>query len=84
MTKKNAKQLIGFYCFFTKIHLGSLGIDYIPQELLYKFKDKSIKHNILRIRDDDYIMCGFYCIAFVEYMIVRNSFLGYCILIFLT
>ena len=66
----------------TAVHLGSLGIYYIPQELLYKFKDKSIRHNILRIRDDDSIMCGFYCIAFVEYMSARNTLLGYCILIF--
>ena len=33
-------------------------------------KDKSITRNIFRIQDD-FIICGFYCIAFVEYIIVQ-------------
>ena len=27
---------------------------------------KSITHNIFRIQDNESIMCGFYCIAFIE------------------
>ena len=44
-------------------------IEYIPQEVLSKTKDKSITHNIFRILDDHSIMSGFYCIAFIEYML---------------
>ena len=44
-------------------------IEYIPQEVLSKIKDKSITHNIFRILEDDSIMCGFYRIAFIEYML---------------
>ena len=47
-------------------------IEYIPQEVLSKIKDKSITHNIFRILDDDSIMCGFYCIAFIKYMLQEN------------
>ena len=39
------------------------------QEVLNKIRDKSITHNIFRIQDNDSIMCGFYCIAFIEYML---------------
>ena len=53
----------------TAVYFDSFGIEYIPQEVLNKFKDKSIMHNILRIQDDDSIVCGFCCIAFIEYMI---------------
>ena len=31
----------------------------IPQEVLNKIRDKSITQNILRIQDNDSIMCGF-------------------------
>ena len=33
-------------------------------------------HNIFRIQDDDYIMCGFYCITFIEFMVAGKT-LGY-------
>ena len=48
-------------------YIDSFGIEYIPQEVLYRIKDKFISHNIFRIQDEDSIMCGFYCIDFIEY-----------------
>ena len=43
------------------IYFDSFGIEYIPQEVLNKVRDKPITHNIFRIQDKEYIMCGFYC-----------------------
>ena len=37
----------------------------------------SITHNIFRIQDNESIMCGFYCIAFIEYMLAAKTFLDY-------
>ena len=34
-------------------------------------------HNIFRIQDDDSIMCGCYCIAFIEYMLAGKTLLDY-------
>ena len=50
-------------------YFDSFGIEYIPQEVIKKFRDKSIIHNIFRIQSDDSIMCAFCCIAFIEYMV---------------
>ena len=61
----------------TTVYFDSFGIEYIPQEVLSKIKDKSITHNIFRGKDDDTIMCGFYCIAFVEYMLAGKTLLDY-------
>ena len=36
--------------------------------MLNKIEDKSITYNILRIQPNNFIMCGFYCLAFMEYM----------------
>ena len=36
-------------------------------------KDKSITHNIFRTKDDDSIMCEFYCNGFIEYMLVGRT-----------
>ena len=34
-------------------------------------------HNIFRIKDNESIMCGFYCIAFIEYMLSWKTLLDY-------
>ena len=44
---------------------------------LTKHEIKSFTHNLFRIQDDDSIMCGFYCIAFIEYMLAGKSLLNY-------
>ena len=59
----------------TALYFHSFGIKCIPQEVLNKNKDKSVTHNELRIQDEDCIMCGFYSIAFIEYMIAERTLL---------
>ena len=40
-----------------------------------QIKVKSITHNIFRIQSDDSVMFGFYCIAFMEYLISGKTLL---------
>ena len=61
----------------TAIYFDFFGIEYISQEVLNKIKDKSITRNIFRIQDNESIMCGFYCIAFIEYMLPGKTLLDY-------
>ena len=42
-----------------------------------KIKHKSITHNIFRIQDNESIMCGFYDIAFIEYVLSGKNLLDY-------
>ena len=67
----------------TAVYFDSVGIEYIPQQVSSKIKDKSLARNILRIQSDNSVMCGFYCIAFIKYMIVGKSLLDYTNLFFL-
>ena len=57
-------------------YFDSFRIEYIPLEVLNKIRDKSITHNIFRIQDNESIMCGFYCNAFIEYMLAGKTFLN--------
>ena len=61
----------------TTVYFPSFGIDNTPQEVLNKIKDKSITHNIFRKKDNESIMCGFYSIAFIEYMLAEKTLLNY-------
>ena len=55
------------------MHLDSFRIEYIRQELLNKTKEKSMTQNILWIKDDESVMCGFYSIAFIEYILIAKT-----------
>ena len=77
---KKLKEYIGLHYLLREIQLCILILfetEYIPQEVLNKIKDKSITHYIFRIQEDDSIMCGFYCIAFIEYMLPGKTLLYY-------
>ena len=38
-----------------------------------RIKDKIIKTNIFRIEDNNSIMCGQFCILFIEYMLKNKT-----------
>ena len=61
----------------TAVYFDSFGIECIPQEVLNKIKDISITHNIFRIQGNESIMCGFYSIAFIEYVLAGRVLLDY-------
>ena len=58
-------------------HWVSLFIDRLCTALyFYSFQIEYIQ-NIFRVQDDDFIMCGLYCIAFIEYMLTGKTLLDY-------
>ena len=70
MIIKIVKAHIGFRNLLTEIQLYTLILlECISLEVLNKIReDKSIIHSIFRIQDNESIMCGIYCIAFIEHM----------------
>ena len=60
------------------IYFDSFGIEHIPKEI-NKFigSNKKIKANIFRIQAYDSIMCGYFCIEFINYMLKGKTLLDY-------
>ena len=57
----------------TVTYFGSFGVEHIPKEIK-KFADKkNIITNIFRIEAYDSIMCGYFCIGFIDFMFKDNS-----------
>ena len=60
------------------IYFDSFGIEYIPKEIMEKIEhsflgNKNIKTSIFRIQDYNSIMCGYFCILFIEYMLNNKT-----------
>ena len=49
-------------------YFDSFGVEYIPKEIKTFISNKNIKTNIFRIQAYDSIMCGYFCIGFIDFM----------------
>ena len=58
------------------VYFDSFGIEHIPKEI-NKFIRNDIKSNIFRLQAYDSIMCGYYCIEFIDYMLIGKTLLDY-------
>ena len=55
----------------------SFGAAYIPREIKRFIGNKNIATNIYRMQANDSIMCGYFCIGFIDFMLKGKSLLDY-------
>ena len=55
----------------------SFGIEHIPKEIKNFTNNKNIIANIYKIQNYDLIMCGYFCIGFINYMFMGKSLTDY-------
>ena len=53
--------------------LVSFGVEQIPKEIKTFINNKNIKTNIFRIQAYDSIMCGYFCIGFIDFMLAGKT-----------
>ena len=51
------------------IYFDSFGAEYIPKEVKKSIGNKNIKANLFRIQNYNSVMCGYFCISFIEFML---------------
>ena len=54
-------------------YFDNFGVEHIPKEIKKFFDNKNIIANILRIQAHDSVMCGYFCIEFIDFMLKDNS-----------
>ena len=55
----------------------SFGVEHIPKEIIKFIKNKNIKDNIFRIQAYDWIMCGYFCIGFIDFLFKGKTLTEY-------
>ena len=79
---------IGLLYFVKKnevVYFDSFGVEYIPKEIREFIEEfieklpgnKNIKTNIFRVREDNSIMCGYFCTGFIDFMLAGKKFIDY-------
>ena len=59
------------------IALFVFGVQHIPKEINKFICNSDIQSNIFRIQAYDSIMCGYFCIEFINYMLKGKTLLDY-------
>ena len=60
------------------IYFDSFGVEHIPKEIkAFINNNKNITANIFRIQAYDSIMCGYFCVRFIDFMLKGNTLTEY-------
>ena len=59
------------------IYFDSFGVEHVPEEIKEFIGNKNIKANIFRVQENDSIMCGYFCIGFIDFMLVGKKLTDY-------
>ena len=58
-------------------YFDSFGVEHIPKEIIKFIGNKNVKTIIFRIQAFDWIMCGYFCIGFINFMIKGKTLTEY-------
>ena len=58
-------------------YFESFGVEHIPKEIIKLVGSKNVIANIFRIQAYDSIMCGYFCIGFIDFMFKGKTLTEY-------
>ena len=67
---------IGLLYFVKKneiVYFDSFGVEHIPEEIKKFIGNKNIKANIYRVQANDSVMCEYFCIGFIDFMLAGKT-----------
>ena len=69
---------IALFCNKNKIvYFNSFGVEHIPKEIKKFIGNRNIKANIFWVQANNSIMCGYFCIGFIDFMIAGKTLTDY-------
>ena len=69
---------IALFCKINEIiYFDSFGVEHIPDEINKFVGSKNIKPNIFRVQANNSVMCGYFCIRFIDFMLAGKKLTDY-------
>ena len=59
------------------VYFNSFEVEHIPEEIKKFIGNKNIKANIFRIQANNSVMCGYFCIRFIDFMLADKKLTDY-------
>ena len=75
--KDTGTHWIALFCKKNEIvYFDSFGVEHIPEEIKEFIRNKN-KANIFRVQANNSIMCGYFCIGFIDFMLAGKTLIDY-------
>ena len=55
------------------VYFDSFGVEHVPEEIKEFIGNKNIIANFFRIQANDSVICGYFCIGFIDFMLVGKK-----------
>ena len=55
------------------MYFNSFGVEHIPEEIKEFIGNKNIKANIFRVQANNSVMCSYFCIGFIDFMLADKK-----------
>ena len=69
---------MGCFIFLKKIvYFDSFGVEHISEEIKKFIGNRNIKANIYRVQANNSVMCGYFCIGFIDFMFTGKTLIDY-------
>ena len=76
--KDTGTHWIAWFCNRSEIvYFDSFHVEHVPEEITEFIGNKNIKANIFRIKANNSIMCGYFCIGFIDFMLAGKNLTDY-------
>ena len=59
------------------VYFDTFGVEHVPEEIKEFVGNKNIKANIFRVRANYLLMCGYFCIGFIDFMLAGKKLTDY-------
>ena len=77
------KHWIALFCNRCEIvYFNSFGVEHIPEEIKEFIRNKNIKAYIFRVQANNSVMCGYFCIGFIDFMLASKKLTDFTTLFF--
>ena len=68
---------IALFCKKNITYFDSFDVEHIPEEIKEFIGNKNIKANIFRVQANSSVMCGYFCIGFIDFMLADKKLIDY-------
>ena len=59
------------------VYFDSFGVEHIPEEIKEFIGNKNIKASIFQLQEEYPVMCGYFCIGFIDFMLAGKKLTDY-------
>ena len=59
------------------VYFDSFGVENVPKEIKKFVRNKNIIANIFWVQANDSVMCGYFCIGFIDFMLAGKKLTDY-------